>query len=65
MKEVVSPKDATKFIQDCIVGDITKQKLDEQRNKEVSSLDMMQNTTIIYNMESVIQFQILFMISAL
>ena len=63
--DVVDQLEAVKFMHDCFVGNITKQKLDKQRNIEVNSLDMMQNTTIVYNMEVVILFQILFLISSL
>lgn len=52
-------------MEDCIVGDINKMKLDIQRNNEINSIDMMENTSVVYNMESVIQFQIFFLVSSI
>ena len=46
---------AVKWVENNIVGGITKEKLDDQRYKEIISFDMMQNTSIIYHMESVVE----------
>jgi len=40
------------------VGKIKKAELDDERMKETNSLDMMQNSSIIYHTESVLEMQI-------
>lgn len=59
----VSMDEAPDWIKRCIVGGITKEELDQQRKEEVCSLDMMQNQSIIYHPESILQTQILCLIS--
>ena len=61
-KEAVVPELAAKWIEDNLVGQINKEMLDAQRFKEVNSLDMMQNTSIIYHSESMLEMQFLCLI---
>jgi hypothetical protein len=42
-----------------VVGDIKKNQLDKQRQKETNALDLMQNTNFAYHSESLIEMQIL------
>lgn len=57
--DFIEVKDATAWIQRNLVGNITKQLLDDQRMIEINELDMMQNSSIIYNTEVVLEMQIL------
>lgn len=41
-----------------IVGNIRKHELDDERMKETNALDMMQNSSIIYHTESILEMQI-------
>ena len=59
----MKPEDAAEWIQRNVVGQITKEKLDLARFKEVQVLDMMQNSSIIYHCESVLECQIICLIS--
>lgn len=43
------------WLRRCLVGKITKAELDDERMKETNSLDMMQNTSIIYHTESILE----------
>ena len=51
----VDPSQSIEWIQDCVVGNITKYELDDERANETNTLDIMQNSSIIYHMESVIE----------
>ena len=42
-----------------MVGNITKEMLDNERTNETNTLDMMQNSSIIYHTESLLEMQIL------
>ena len=55
MKSFIEERHAIKWIEDTIVGPITKDMLENERFKELDSLDMMQNTGIIYNPQSIIE----------
>lgn len=55
----VEADEAIKWIERCIVGNITKEQLDKQRQKECNSLDIMQNTNFVYHPESLIEMQIM------
>lgn len=46
------------FVNRCVVGRITKAECDDERVEETNSLDIMQNSSIIYHMESVLEMQI-------
>lgn len=50
--------EAEDFIYTCVIGNIKKEELDLQRNNEINSLDMMQNTSIVYNIQCVIELQV-------
>ncbi len=43
------------WIKRCIVGHIKKAELDEARKNETNALDMMQNSSIIYHPESLLE----------
>lgn len=43
------------WIKNNVVGKITKSELDDERNKETNALDMMQNSGMIYHMESMLE----------
>ena len=45
------------FVNRCVVGRITKAECDDERVEETNSLDIMQNSSIIYHMESVLEMQ--------
>tara|TARA_B110000285_G_scaffold149011_1_gene166330 strand:- start:1029 stop:2306 length:1278 start_codon:yes stop_codon:yes gene_type:complete len=59
----IDPKDAPNWLRKCLVGKLTKAQLDEERMKETNSLDMMQNTSIIYHTESILEMQIITLIA--
>ena len=61
--EVVSENMATGWIKRCIVGSISKLDLDNERMKETNSLDMMQNSSIVYHTESILEMQMLCLIT--
>ena len=47
------------FISRCIVGKINKSELDDERRRETNALDYMQNTSIVYHTESILEAQII------
>jgi hypothetical protein len=55
-KEVKS-NDAIPWVKKCIVGNIRKHELDNERMRETNALDMMQNSSIIYHTESILEMQ--------
>jgi bifunctional DNA-binding transcriptional regulator/antitoxin component of YhaV-PrlF toxin-antitoxin module len=54
-KKMVSEDEATAWITRCLVGNIRKGDLDDERMNETNSLDMMQNSSIIYHTESILE----------
>lgn len=60
--DIVKPDEAAQWIRSNVVGDITKEMLDFARYNEVQTLDMMQNSSIIYHSESVLECQMLCLI---
>lgn len=62
LKEV-KPNDAINWVKKCIVGNIRKHELDNERMRETNSLDMMQNSSIIYHTESILEMQMCTLIS--
>lgn len=54
----VKPADAITWVKKCIVGNIRKHELDNERMRETNALDMMQNSSIIYHTESILEMQI-------
>jgi hypothetical protein len=59
MLNFVDENDSIAWIQRCLVGGIDKAQLDKQRQGECNSLDIMQNTNIVYHPESLIEMQIM------
>lgn len=57
-RKVVKPHDAITWVKKCIVGNIRKHELDNERMRETNALDMMQNSSIIYHTESILEMQI-------
>lgn len=62
-KKTIKPEEANDWLKNCVVGKISKSELDLERNKETNALDMMQNSSIIYHMESLLEMQILCLVS--
>jgi hypothetical protein len=62
-KKKIMPFEAKTWIKKCIVGNISKTELDNERMKETNALDMMQNSSIIYHTESILEMQIAVLIS--
>ena len=58
----VHQDDATGWIKRCLVGNIKKGDLDDERMNETNSLDMMQNSSIIYHTESILEMQFMCLI---
>ena len=56
-RKPITDKGAGQWIKDNIVGRITKKNLDDERARETNTLDMMQNSNIIYHPESIIEMQ--------
>ena len=46
------------------MGGITKKELDDMRMRETKALDMMQNTSIVYHPETILEMQILVIVAA-
>ena len=61
----VKPEKSIEWVRKCIVGRITKAELDDERVLETNSLDIMQNSSIIYHMESVVEMQLLVLITCM
>ena len=57
-KKALPNEESTNWIKKQVVGNISKSELDEERRKETNALDMMQNTSIIYHTESILEMQI-------
>lgn len=53
--DFIEPVSAIRFIEDVVVGSITKSDLDDERIREISGLDMMQNSSIVTHSESIIE----------
>ena len=51
----VSERQVARWCEDTLVGNVTREKLDKQRQDETNVLDMMQNTSIVYHPESLIE----------
>jgi len=60
----VDPAESIDWVKKCVVGRITKVDLDNERVEETNSLDIMQNSSIIYHMESVVEMQLMILIIA-
>lgn len=57
-KKVVEPKDATGWLEKNVYGHITPDQLNDDRIEELNSMDYMQNSSIFYNPESILEMQI-------
>mmetsp|Transcript_39558 Transcript_39558/g.60445 ORF Transcript_39558/g.60445 Transcript_39558/m.60445 type:complete len:423 (-) Transcript_39558:1026-2294(-) len=57
-KKHVEEQHSKEWVKQCVVGKISKAELDDERMKETNSLDMMQNSSIIYHTESILEMQI-------
>jgi len=62
-KEKVKPENAIAWIKSAVVGNITKRELDDERMTETNSLDMMQNSSIVYHTESILEMQVMCLVS--
>ena len=51
----VTNEHATDWIKRVLVGKIIKSDLDDEPKKETNSLDLMQNSSIIYHTESILE----------
>lgn len=61
----VEVSESINWVRKCVVGGISKADLDDERVLETNSLDIMQNSSIIYHMESVVEMQLLVLIMCL
>ena len=55
----IKKEEANEWMTTRIVGSITKFKLDRQRNNEINESDILQNTSIVYHTESLVEMQIM------
>lgn len=62
-KPYVKPYQAAAWLKNNVVGNITRDRLDKQRQKEVNTADLMQNTSLIYHSESVLEMQFLCLVT--
>ena len=51
----VTPENSQQWIKDCFVGNITKADLDDERARETNQLDLIQNASILYHTESILE----------
>lgn len=56
-------EEADAWVKRVIVGNISKSDLDEERLAETNSMDMFQNSSIVYHTESILEMQIISLIS--
>ena len=61
----ISPEKSIDWVKKNIVGNIRKHELDDERMKETNALDMMQNSSIIYHTESILEMQICLILAML
>ena len=57
-KKPVPQEESIEWVKKNIVGNIRKHELDDERMKETNALDMMQNSSIIYHTESILEMQL-------
>lgn len=55
----VTQDEADEWLVRCVVGNIFKDDLDNERTNEINSLDLMQNASVITHTESVMEMQIM------
>ena len=58
-KVFVEERNAIQWIEETVVGPMTKELLEKERFREIDVLDMMQNSGIIYNPQAIIETQIM------
>lgn len=58
-REIIKQDDAKQWIKRCVVGNIRKSELDEERLLETNSMDMFCNSSIVYHTESILEMQVL------
>ena len=58
----IDEDNATAWIKQNVVGRITKANLDQEKLSEMTELDMMQNQSIIYHTESIIEMQVILLL---
>jgi len=58
-KDYLEPKQATGWMNRSLKGNITRAELDDARIKEINGMDMMQNSTISYHPESIMEIQLM------
>lgn len=56
-KKLVLPENAQHWIKTCFVGNISKADLDDERARETNQLDLIQNASILYHTESILEMQ--------
>lgn len=56
---MIKADDASKWIKRCVVGNIRKSELDEERLLETNSMDMFCNSSIVYHTESILEMQLM------
>ena len=61
-QNILKPAEATEWIETFVLGNITKKDLDNQRIAELNSTDLMENSKIIYHVESILEMQFLVLI---
>ena len=54
-KHFVEERHAIAWVEETVVGPVTKELLEQERLLELDALDMMQNTGIIYNPQAIIE----------
>jgi len=54
-RQKVKPEDAQNWIKRCVVGNIRKAELDEERLLETNAMDMFCNSSIVYHTESILE----------
>ena len=54
-KKKITPEESPDWIIRCIVGNISKEDLDDERTSEINSLDLMQNSALINHADSILE----------
>lgn len=56
-KKEVTPEESQQWIKSNFVGNIAKADLDDERARETNQLDLIQNASILYHTESILEMQ--------
>ena len=62
---VITSNIATAWIYKNLMGNVSKYDLDSQRNKELNNYDMLQNNGIMYHIESIVEMQLMAIITSM